>query len=436
MSDATIDPQLTRANDDPYAGKRWGDEISEERQRELEKRLDAWDADADHGERKGPFDTRGMDDEEWEQLLLTGADVFYLVARALVGTIPGFSQEPIPDLVAARAVMRDPAIRFMLNVSALRLQGANLSGAQLNGANLFNAYLDHVDMSGAQLKDAILTGAHLERADFSRAHLASAFLGLAQLRSANFREAQLKGAYLVGAHLEGASLVEAHLEGANLRAAMLDKTSRLDGAALTGVTIDQIILDNTDLAVLSWADVTPLGDEKVACIDKLDDGRLKDRETRIYEFEAAVRANRILAVALRTQGLTEDADVFAYHAQFMQRRLRFHRRQYRRWLISWFFAALSGYGYRLGNVFIAYSLVLAVFALIYWALGVHSFGAEPWYRALWDSFLVSLSAIHGRAVFEQLGAWTPTAWVAAIESVVGIVIEGIFVAMLIQRLFR
>jgi hypothetical protein len=28
------------------------------------------------------------------------------------------------------------------------------------------------------------------------------------------------------------------------------------------------------------------------------------------------------------------------------------------------------------------------------------------------------------------------AWVAAIESVVGIVIEGVFVAMLIQRLFR
>lgn len=57
-------------------------------------------------------------------------------------------------------------------------------------------------------------------------------------------------------------------------------------------------------------------------------------------------------------------------------------------------------------------------------------------HALWDSFLVSLSAIHGRAVFEQLGAWTPAAWVAAIESVVGIVIEGVFVAILIQRLFR
>jgi hypothetical protein len=54
---------------------------------------------------------------------------------------------------------------------------------------------------------------------------------------------------------------------------------------------------------------------------------------------------------------------------------------------------------------------------------------------MWDSFLVSLSAIHGRATFEQLGPWSPAAWVAAGESVIGIVIEGVFVAMLIQRFF-
>jgi len=45
-------------------------------------------------------------------------------------------------------------------------------------------------------------------------------------------------------------------------------------------------------------------------------------------------------------------------------------------------------------------------------------------------------AIHGRTTFETLGAWTPAAWFAAIESVIGIVIEGVFVAMIIQRLFR
>jgi hypothetical protein len=60
-----------------------------------------------------------------------------------------------------------------------------------------------------------------------------------------------------------------------------------------------------------------------------------------------------------------------------------------------------------------------------------SHGTRRCDEALWDPFLVSLSAIHGRAVFEQLGVWTPAARVAATGSVVGIVIEGAFVAMLI-----
>jgi hypothetical protein len=213
----------------------------------------------------------------------------------------------------------------------------------------------------------------------------------------------------------------------------------LNGAKVRGIFLDQVIFDNTNLTVLPWEGVSPLGDEKDARAAKDKDGKPKALEWRVEEFEAAVRANRLLATALRAQGLAENADVFAYRAQITQRRLRSRRRQFGRWLVSWGLAALSGYGYRLWRIFFAYGVVLGIFALIFWALGVHSFvdaGAEPWYQALWDSFLVSLSAIHGRAVFEQLGAWTPAAWVAAIESVVGIVIEGVFVAMLIQRLFR
>jgi hypothetical protein len=54
MSDTTTDPHHTSAND-PFAGKRWGDDISEERQRELDTMLAAWDAAPNHGERKGPL---------------------------------------------------------------------------------------------------------------------------------------------------------------------------------------------------------------------------------------------------------------------------------------------------------------------------------------------------------------------------------------------
>jgi Pentapeptide repeats (8 copies) len=250
----------------------------------------------------------------------------------------------------------------------------------------------------------------------------------------------LKRADLSLAQLTGAILREAELEDADLQFARLDRNTQLNEANLSGVYLDQIVLENPNLTVVAWENVAPLGDEKQANAATYDDfvraGEAKTRGERIREYEAAVRANRILATALRAQGLADEADVFAYRAQLTQRGLRFQRRQFGRWLVSRGLALLSGYGYRLRNIFIAYGLVLAIFALIFRALGVHSFGAEPGWQALWDSFLVSLSAIHGRATFETLGAWTPAAWVAAVESVIGIFIEGVFVAMIIQRLFR
>jgi hypothetical protein len=57
-------------------------------------------------------------------------------------------------------------------------------------------------------------------------------------------------------------------------------------------------------------------------------------------------------------------------------------------------AILAGYGYRLPRIFITYAIALAAFTLVFWALGIHSFIGESWWQAMWDSFLVSLSAIH------------------------------------------
>jgi hypothetical protein len=49
---------------------------------------------------------------------------------------------------------------------------------------------------------------------------------------------------------------------------------------------------------------------------------------------------------------------------------------------------------------------------------------------------ISLNAIHGRVFFAQFHLDTLQSWLATAESVIGIVIEGVFVAMIIQRLFR
>jgi hypothetical protein len=52
-----------------------------------------------------------------------------------------------------------------------------------------------------------------------------------------------------------------------------------------------------------------------------------------------------------------------------------------------------------------------------------------------DALQISLNAIHGRVFFVQFGLDTLQSWLATAESVIGIVIEGVFVAMVIQRFF-
>ncbi|HEY7020176.1 MAG TPA: hypothetical protein VH349_03600 [Ktedonobacterales bacterium] len=60
MSDTTAN------SDEPKSADAWGDDITEEREAELGAILATWDAEADHGNRRGPFDGAH----------LSGADVF------------------------------------------------------------------------------------------------------------------------------------------------------------------------------------------------------------------------------------------------------------------------------------------------------------------------------------------------------------------------
>jgi hypothetical protein len=202
---------------------------------------------------------------------------------------------------------------------------------------------------------------------------------------------------------------------------------RLSSSACFATAIGDIDWSRVEITQIKWERVNALGDEYY--VDSGD----------VVALSEVAKLYRALAQRLRQAGFITAADQLTYRSLIVQRKITLRESGLVPFLGSYVLDVLSGYGYRLGNIFVVYGLVLAIFAGIFWALGVHSFAsaaAEPWYQSFWDSFLVSLSAIHGRATFEQLGAWTPAAWVAAVESVVGIVIEGVFVAMIIQRLFR
>lgn len=310
------------------------------------------------------------------------------------------------------------------------LEGASFAYAHLEGASLAYCHLEMADLSSA----------HLERADLYRAHLEGAWFFNAHLERAGLKEA----------HLERASLNSAHLEGANLRNVFFDQGTKLtamilDNRELRTTLLADVHWGDVNLAAVRWSQVKMLGDEYMAR-QKTYKGRVKDRDSREREYEDAVRANRQLAIALQVQGINEDAVRFNYRAQNLQKSfLWFQMTQFDvkfrqrvkllgAWLFSWFLFLLAGYGYKPGRSFLAYLFVISGFATAYYLLG-HTAG--PVLSPL-GAFVFSMTSFHGRGFFpgNNISLDDPLTVLAALEALVGLIIEVMFIATLTQRFFN
>ena len=351
-------------------------------------------------------------------------------------------------------------------MAAILMEHAYLKEVHLEGAILGRAHLEGCYLGQAYLEQAYLRVAYLEGADLGKAHLEAANLSRSHLNLAYLREAHLEGANLTEAHLEGASLREAYLEGkliqqskgssptklnpADLRGAFFDVATNLEGVRLGNkklgfVPLADIYWSDANLAVVDWKQVSMLGDEFKA-LQKMHDGKVKDRATHLEEFEKAVRANRQLAIALQAQGLNEEATRFAYRAQVLQKRISWfemiqHRVKFRQrmqalgaWLFSWFLFLLAGYGYKPSRSFLAYLLVIFGFATAYYILG-HIVG--PALSPL-GALVFSMTSFHGRGFFpgNNISLDDPLTVLAALEALVGLIIEVTFIATLTQRFFN
>jgi uncharacterized protein YjbI with pentapeptide repeats len=346
-----------------------------------------------------------------------------------------------------------------------RLQEANLSEAHLEKADLSEVYLQDATLRGSHLEHAYLGGAHLEKADLSEAHLEKGYLSEAHLEEAILREAHLEESYLSGAYLQRADLSGSHLEGAYLNEANLKETllykahlertflykAHLEGARLSQTHIGEMHLKkalesgeqhigpsladaqwgHVNLAVVQWSQIDMLGDEDKAR-QAMSAGKKKDDATRLEEYEAAVRANRQLAVALRAQGLDEEAARFAYRAQLLQRIVLRRQGKFGLHLFSLCLDLLAGYGYKPGRSLVAYLVVLLVFTGLY-LLNAHGGAAH----LSWDEALVlSVSSFHGRGFFlPNIALGDTFARLAAVEAVLGLLIEISFIATFTQRFF-
>lgn len=396
----------------------WGQPIQDARKAELDalaERQRAWTA--------KPEANRG--NSEFKDVRLTGAEVFWLAVRALA------SLAPEGDTVNAEATLRSN--------DQMRRGEINLPALHLAWADLFSAHLER----------AMLAGAYLEAAYLSEAHLAGADLVGAQLAGANLR----------GAHLDRAKLLEAKLERANLRGAWLDSKTVLSDATFDRRTrlgdIQWSVVGAVNLTRITWAAVPTLGDEHGVNL-----------RSPVAAHEAAVRAYRQLAAQLRAQGMSEAADGFAARAQVRQRKLLFRlmledwRRPWRlpvdllRWLFSWFLALLAGYGYHPGRSVFWYLATITGFAYAYFQVthglplvpplgplapdGLLRFGASSSIPQLApnEALILSVSSFYGRGFFQPLKSLgDPVAGLAAIEAVIGLLIEISFIATFTQRFF-
>jgi len=109
-----------------------------------------------------------------------------------------------------------------------------------------------------------------------------------------------------------------------------------------------------------------------------------------------------------------------------------------RWLFSRFLALLAGYGYHPGRSVLWYLATIAGFAFAYFHLGP----AEGIPFSQLGALVFSVTSFHGRGFFpggssgHSLTLDDPVTVLAAIEAVIGLLIEISFIATFTQRFFN
>lgn len=338
------------------------------------------------------------------------------------------------------------------------LEGASLRAAHLRLANLGGATLARANLRRADLEHAVLVLANLEGANCRSAHLAAANLAEARLDGAFLAEAVLQGANLQQARLAGANLARAHLEGANLRLAVCDTATQLDEAFLNRAAMAHLTFGGANLTLVYWGEVQRLGDEVEARRPRTLNVIYRDNDWRVEqaggrkvawvksgEFTDAARAYRALSVALRAQGLHRDATRLHYRSELMARHALFYdviarlfsARFYSvpwvagRWLVSLLLDVFVGYGDYIGRLLGTYLLAVLGFAAAY----LVQWRQELTLPHALDALALSVTAFHGHGLTPP-GVTLSHAmlWQTGAESVLGLLIEALFVAAFTRRM--
>jgi uncharacterized protein YjbI with pentapeptide repeats len=322
----------------------------------------------------------------------------------------------------------------------LDVRGAHLGGADISALPLActRAALTEAEARVATSQQVRLAAVHLEQANLRTAQLQGALLAWGRLDAADLTDADLTGADLFAAHLEGANLTAVQLSGANLENAFFDASTYLSHTRVStrdhgGFVVADVRWAGVNLTRVEWAPLRALGDERRAHQRHTPEGRAKTRQEQLTDFQGAVRASLQLALALRSQGLSELADRFTYRAHVCQRVVARRQRQYLRYAGSLLLWLVAGYGYKPLRSLLTYLAVVTGFAVAYFLLGP---AAGVRFLPL-DAAVFSITSFHGRGFMpgEAFTLHSVIAVLAALEAVLGLLIEITFIATFTQRVF-
>lgn len=463
-----MEAQAHRTLSDPQPTWRIAPEIDSDRQEEFNRRLQSADP------KRGflPFKNVRLYREDVEWLLLTQT----ASATSLA--------DPARQKTSGKIDLRGADLR-----------GVNLSGLPLNGLDLTRTQLQKAILRDTDLRETNFFYAHLEGADLRRTHLEGANLTYAYLGGADLRGAflnmttSLTAVSLKDEEYGVISIADLHWGGINpallawpvervpsknlllhwLGKRMIEsKKPSPDPTTIQLPSLSsgrkpeqatehtrailrtkpflfkrlQQIADSIlrrgkkgfryckiyFVQLITWKELS-LGDEQQAEKESLHYLGPLLQEMR---FAGALRAYLQLARELRSQGDTRIADLVAYRAQWLQRRIFFRQRHLISAFLSYLLDVLTGYGYRMRRITRAYIMAISFFAFLYYGLG---FIAAPRIGLL-EAFIFSVTAFHGRVFVTRFQPDSPQAIITAVEAITGLLLEAIFIAMLTQRIFN
>jgi|APHM01.1.fsa_nt_gi Uncharacterized low-complexity proteins len=346
------------------------------------------------------------------------------------------------------------------DLSEADLQGVELQGTRLFGVDLTEANLIDADLTGATLGDARLRAVSAVEAAFDHATLQDVDCTGADLRRADLTDADAVGADLTDAHLEQtrlsrAKLHEATLTGARLYGTVLDGVRINEGTTLGESVPYDPLVDTTSTAdtPADDADLDSDGDTAPATAwvagdahggpTPTVDGGYDVGDDHVDAATKAAGSYRSLAVLVAENEFPERCR----HYRLRRKEIRRHdRRETGAWgayLRSTLSLAVTRHGESPWRIAGVGAVVVGLFGLLYPFGLVESADGT---RLTYGSDPIGVLGTYGEGLYVSVRKFTlgapgysavgPGKLLAGAESLLGVVLVVVLVAVLVRRLTR